>query len=97
MTLVEIKKAVEVLSPTERSEVLAFLVRRRLLEDPSYRAAVDRRSADSDPSHWLKQRPETCPHTPSPISGPRFGTGGLVSEPRSQAPASHETEHRQRS
>lgn len=54
MTLEEIKKALEVLSPTEKSEVLAFLVRRRLLDDPSYRAAVDRRSADSDPSRWLK-------------------------------------------
>lgn len=54
MTLEEIKKALEAFGPTERREVLAFLVRRRLLDDPSYRAEVDRRSADSDPSHWLK-------------------------------------------
>ena len=54
MTLEEIKKALEALGPTERREVLAFLLRLRLLDDPSYRAEVDRRSADSDPSHWLK-------------------------------------------
>jgi hypothetical protein len=54
MTLEEIKTALEALGPAERGEVLAFLLRRRLLEDPSYRADVERRSADGDSSHWLK-------------------------------------------
>jgi hypothetical protein len=54
MTLEEIKNSLEALDPAERGEVLAFLLRRRLLEDPSYRADVDRRLADGDSSHWLK-------------------------------------------
>jgi hypothetical protein len=54
MTLEEIKSSLEALGPAERGEVLAFLLRRRLLEDSSYRADVDRRSADGDSSHWLK-------------------------------------------
>jgi hypothetical protein len=56
MTLEEIKSSLEALDPAERGEVLAFLLRRRLLEDPSYRADVDRRSADGDSSHWLQAR-----------------------------------------
>ena len=54
MTVEEIKNSLETLDPVERGKVLAFLLRRRLLEDPSYRADVDRRSADGDSSHWLK-------------------------------------------
>lgn len=54
MTLEEIKSSLEALDPAEMGEVSAFLLRRRLLEDPSYRAEVDRRSVDGDSSHWLK-------------------------------------------
>jgi putative addiction module component (TIGR02574 family) len=42
MTLEEIKSSLEALGPAERGEVLAFLLRRRLLEDPSYRAEDSR-------------------------------------------------------
>ena len=54
MTLEEIKNSLEALGPAERGAVLVFLLRRRLLENPSYRAEVDRRSVDGDSSHWLK-------------------------------------------
>jgi hypothetical protein len=56
MTLDEIKNSLEALGPAERGEVLAFLLRRRLLDDPSYRADVDRRLADGDSSH--RHKPE---------------------------------------
>ena len=54
MTLEEIISSLEALDPAERGKILALLLRRRLLEDPSYRADVDRRSVDGDSSHWLK-------------------------------------------
>ena len=54
MTLEEIKNSLEALGPAERGVVLAFLLRRRLLDDPSYRADVERRSADGGYSNWLK-------------------------------------------
>jgi hypothetical protein len=49
----EIKHRIASLSPTEQSEVSAFLFHLRHAADPDYQERVNSRLADSEESHWL--------------------------------------------
>ena len=50
----ELKKAVTTLSASEQNELSAFLFHLRQSRDPAYRAALEARLVDKDPSHWLE-------------------------------------------
>lgn len=53
-TVDEIKDKIQVLSPDQRHEISAFLLRMELEEDPSYWETVRRRAADQNPDNWVK-------------------------------------------
>jgi hypothetical protein len=53
MNLEEIKSGIAALSPTEQSEVSAFLFHLRHAADSDYQQRVDSRLSDRDPAHWL--------------------------------------------
>jgi hypothetical protein len=53
MSVEQIKKSLAALSPTEQSEVSAFLFHLRHATDPEYQERVASRLSDRDPSHWL--------------------------------------------
>ena len=53
MSVEQIKNSIASLSPTEQSEVSAFLFHLRHASDPEYQSRVDARLADTDPTHWL--------------------------------------------
>ena len=53
MSVQALKQELVALSPAERAEVTAFLFHLRHASDPEYQAAVTRRVADKDQTHWL--------------------------------------------
>ena len=53
MSVEQIKTSIASLSPTEQSEVSAFLFHLRHVSDPEYQRRVDSRLSDTDPTHWL--------------------------------------------
>ena len=53
MSADQIKSDLAALTPSEQDEVAAFLFHLRHAADPEYQETVDRRIADSDPTHWL--------------------------------------------
>ena len=53
MSVEQIKSSLTRLSPTEQSEVSAFLFHLRHAADPEYQERVAARLSDKDPSHWL--------------------------------------------
>ena len=53
MSVEQIKNSLASLSPTEQSEVSAFLFHLRHASDPEYQSRVDSRLSDKDPTHWL--------------------------------------------
>jgi asparagine synthetase B (glutamine-hydrolysing) len=53
MSVEQIKSSLALLSPTEQSEVSAFLFHLRHASDPDYQERVASRLSDKDRSHWL--------------------------------------------
>ena len=53
MSVEEIKHRIAALSPTEQSEVPAFLFHLRHAADPDYQERVNSRISDSAAAHWL--------------------------------------------
>ena len=53
MSVEQIKNSIASLSPTEQSEVSAFLFHLRHTSDPEYHSRVEARLSDKDPTHWL--------------------------------------------
>jgi hypothetical protein len=53
MSVEEIKHRLASLSPSEQSEVTAFLFHLRHKDDPEYQERIEARLADKDPTHWL--------------------------------------------
>ena len=53
MNVEEIKQGIASLSPTEQSEVTAFLFHLRHVADPEYQQRVSARLTDADRTHWL--------------------------------------------
>ncbi len=53
MSVEEIKKSLAGLSPTEQSEVTAFLFHLRHVADPGYQAHVNTVMSDKAADHWL--------------------------------------------
>ncbi len=53
MSVEEIKKGIESLSPDERGEVASFLFHVRHTGDADYEKAIQDRLGDKDPSHRL--------------------------------------------
>ena len=53
MSVEEIKHSITALSPTEQSEVSAFLFHLRHAADAAYQERIKSRLSDRDPTHWL--------------------------------------------
>jgi len=53
MSVAQIKSSLALLSPTEQSEVSAFLFHLRHASDPEYQKRVAARLSDKSPSNWL--------------------------------------------
>ena len=53
MSVEEIKKSLAGLSPSEQSEVTAFLFHLRHIADPEYQARVYAVMEDKEQEHWL--------------------------------------------
>ena len=53
MSVEEIKRGLASLSPTQQSEVSAFLFHLRHASDPEYQGRIDSRLSDKDRTHWL--------------------------------------------
>ena len=53
MSVEQIKRGIASLSPTEQSEVSAFLFHLRHASDSEYQSRVESRLSDPDPTHWL--------------------------------------------
>ncbi len=53
MSVEELKKTVETLSPGEQNELTAFLFHLRHRGDVAYQEILKARVNDKDPSHWL--------------------------------------------
>ena len=53
MNVDEIKHGIAALSPSEQSEVTAFLFHLRHASDPDYQERVASRLSDTDSSHWV--------------------------------------------
>jgi hypothetical protein len=53
MSVEDIKQSIASLSPTEQSEVSAFLFHLRHASDPDYQERVKSRLSDREPAHWL--------------------------------------------
>jgi hypothetical protein len=53
MSVEEIKNSIASLSPSQQSEVSAFLFHLRHAADPEYQERVGSRLSDKDASHWL--------------------------------------------
>jgi hypothetical protein len=53
MSVEDIKQSIASLSPTEQSEVSAFLFHLRHAADPDYQERVNSRLSDRDTAHWL--------------------------------------------
>lgn len=53
MSVEELKKTVETLSPQQQNELSAFLFHLRHRGDAAYQATLTSRMSDKEPSHWL--------------------------------------------
>ena len=53
MSVDQIKSNLADLSPTEQTEVAAFLFHLRRAADPDYQGSVEAKLSDPDPTHWL--------------------------------------------
>jgi hypothetical protein len=53
MTLAEIKKEIDALSPEQRKRLIAYLVAGDRFSDPEFRRELARRIDDKDPGHWI--------------------------------------------
>ena len=53
MSVEDLKRALTTLSPSEQSEVSAFLFHLRHRADAAYQKTVEGRTIDKDSSHWL--------------------------------------------
>lgn len=54
MTVQEIKSRLTLLSPSEQTEISAFLYHLRHAADPEYQRGIDARLSDDNAAHWLK-------------------------------------------